>query len=271
MKIKEIPISFYYSEKLKRLPIEKLAEASGNEIPVVVSLTTIPSRLSKVHITIRSILKQSPKPKKILLWINESHQHLIPQSLKKLESKLFEIHLTHLHCSHKKLIHSIKLFPNDTIVTSDDDCLYREGWLKSLYQTHTKNPKKIIAHRIRCIKKDQDGNYLPYKKWVCSGNENPKALMAIGAEGVLYPPKIFDETVFNEKLFLQLAPKADDLWFKAMALKQGVLYMKANNSPKDSIPLMGTQKISLKKENIDQDKNRSQWQALENHFNLQID
>lgn len=271
MKLKELPESIYHTLKLRFSSVEKLKNSRGDELPLIVSLTTIPSRLGKVHITIRSILSQNPKPKKTVLWINEEQRNLIPDSLKALEGELFEIHFSHLHCSHKKLIHSLKLFAEFPIVTSDDDCIYRKNWLNSLYETHLKFPDKIIAHRIRCIKKDTKNNYLPYKQWNCDGNENPKTLMAIGAEGVLYPPNSFDNTVFDEKLFLQLAPKADDLWFKAMALKQNTQYLKAEKSPKDSIPLAGTQKISLKKENIDRDKNRTQWQNLVGYFNLSID
>jgi hypothetical protein len=271
MKLKELPVSLYHTLKLKMIAVDKVIYSINNEAPVVVSLTTIPSRLSKVNITIRSILTQSPKPKKVVLWINQDHKTLIPKSLKKLESDAFEIRFTHLHCSHKKLIHSLKDFPEYPIVTSDDDCIYRQGWLKSLYETHLKFPEEIIAHRIRCIKKDANDAYLPYKQWICDPADNPKSMMAIGAEGVLYPPGIFPEIIHDEKCFLELAPKADDLWFKAVALSVNVMYRQAENSPKETIPIIGTQGISLKKENIDQDKNRTQWIALANYFNLEID
>ncbi len=271
MKVKEIPVSLYHSLKLAALSPSELTTPTGNELPVVVSLTAIPSRFSKVHLTIRSILRQNPKPMKIVLWVNENHKELLPQSLRKLESALFEIRFTHLHCSHKKLIHSLKAFPEYPIVTCDDDCLYREEWLNSLYQTHLTNPGFIIAHRIRCIKKDSQNRYLPYKLWKCTGDDNPKALLAIGAEGILYPPHIFPEIVFDEELFLKLAPKADDLWFKAVALANAIYCKPSVNPPKETIPVWGTQKISLKKENVDEDRNRTQWEALVNYFNLSID
>lgn len=271
MKLKELPVSIYHSLKLKLTPLKERELSKKKEVAAIVSLTTIPSRFNKVHITVRSILAQNPKPKKILLWINQDHKPLIPDSLKKLVNNTFEIRYTHLHCSHKKLIHSLKSFPELPIITCDDDCIYRQGWLKSLFDTHLKFPDQIIAHRIRCIKKDTNNNYLPYKQWVCESSDNPKSKMAIGAEGVLYPAGVFPEVIFDEKLFLKLAPKADDLWFKAVALFNNVVYRQAENSPKDTIPIIGTQKISLKKENIDQDKNRTQWIALADYFKLEID
>jgi hypothetical protein len=70
MKLKEHPGSLYHTPKLRFNSLEKITKSSNNELPVIVSLTTIPSRLQKVHITIRSILTQNPKPKKVVLWIN---------------------------------------------------------------------------------------------------------------------------------------------------------------------------------------------------------
>lgn len=270
MKLKEIPVSVYHSIRLKSIAVTKLTKPQDDALPLIVSLTTIPSRLAKVHITIRSILSQNPQPFKTILWLNEEHKHLIPNSLHALESAVFEIRYTHLHCSHKKLIHTLQAFPDYPIVTSDDDCIYRKEWLNSLYQTHLKNHNFVIAHRIRCIKKDINGDYLPYKKWNCTSKNNPKSLLAVGAEGVLYPPNIFPKVIFDEKLFLELAPKADDLWFKAVALSNGILCKQAENAPKETIPILGTQKISLKKENVDEDKNRTQWKALAAYFNLEI-
>lgn len=268
MKLKEIPISLYHSFRLKNLDSDSLKRKNGDELPVVVSLTSIPSRLPKLHIALRSVLAQEPKPEKIVLWLHQSLEGKIPKSLKKLTGEIFEIRYTHLKCSHKKLIHSLRDFPDKPIVTCDDDCMYRENWLISLYQTHLKFPKNIIAHRLRCIRHDEKGGLLPYKQWFCGEKNNPRAFLPIGAEGVLYPPGVFPETAWDEALFLKLAPKADDLWFKAIALKENILPKKADNSPEIAVPLMGTQKVSLKKENVDEDKNRMQWDALTEYFDL---
>lgn len=79
------------------------------------------------------------------------------------------------------------------------------------------------------------------------------------------------KTVFNQELFLQLTPKADDLWFKAMGLLKGTKSIQAQNSGKEPIPIWGSQKVSLKKGNIGMDKNRTQWQALTDHFQLKFE
>ena len=81
------------------------------EIPVIVSLTSIPSRLSTLHLTIRSLLNQDKRPKKIILWLHHSLKKEIPKNLAALENDLFEIMYSDLICSHRKLIHSLTLFP----------------------------------------------------------------------------------------------------------------------------------------------------------------
>ncbi|HET8885331.1 MAG TPA: glycosyl transferase [Salinimicrobium sp.] len=269
MKLKEIPLSLFTAFSLRSIPVESLKSHSEPAFPIIVSLTTIESRLDKVHITIRSILAQKRKPKKILLWIPTELKNKIPQSLKKLTGDIVEIHFSHLHCSHKKLIHSLKLHPSEVIVTCDDDVMYRENWLKTLYNSHLKFPNDVIAHRVRCIRYE-NGELLPYKKWSCQADVKPEALLPIGAEGVLYPPETFSDVVFDEKLFLKLAPKADDLWFKAVALSNDKRARKAEESPELAIPLAGTQKISLKKENVDEDRNRKQWNDLAQYFGIDL-
>ena len=271
MKLKELPLSFGFSLFLRSLSRKNLTKTTEDDLKLVVSLTAIPSRFKTLDIVIRSILKQHRKPEKIVLWIAKEHRNALPASLKKLTGEIFEIRDSHLYCSHKKLIHSLNLYQGLPIVTCDDDVMYRSGWLDALYDTHVKFPKEIIAHRIRCIKTDGNGRALPYKKWNLDSDCSPKRFLPIGAEGVLYPPGIFSEQVQDENLFLKLAPKADDLWFKAMALKEGILTRQANPKIKKAIPISGTQKISLKSENVDQDKNRMQWDSLSEYFGIKMD
>ncbi|MDF4202426.1 zinc-binding alcohol dehydrogenase [Maribacter sp. SA7] len=270
MKLKEIPVSIYNSAKLLALSSDSMVSESKEEIPVIVSLTSIPSRLSTLHITIRSLLNQDVRPKKIVLWLHKSLKNEIPKKLKTLESSLFEIMYSDLTCSHRKLIHSLKLYPNDIIITCDDDMIYRKNWLRLIYQEHKLKPSKIIANQTRYITYNKNGELQSYKRWVFDDNLkfNETAVIPIGAEGVLYPPKSLSEEVTNVELFLELAPKADDLWFKAMAILKGTISIQAENKTKSPIPIIGSQKHSLKKSNIGGDKNKTQWLAITDHFSI---
>ena len=187
-----------------------------------------------------------------------------------MESSVFEIHYTHLTCPHKKLIHSIKLYPNLPIVTCDDDYIYNKYWLEYIYNQHIKYPNTVITNRARKINYDTNGELLPYSRWKYNNinDLNSKNILPIGADGILYPPKAFKDIVFNEDLFLSLCPRADDLWFKAMALLNNTSSQLSSQIPPKPIPIIGTQKVALKKENSHLNKNVTQWKALKDHFNF---
>ncbi len=270
MKLKEIPVSIYTSIKLSSLSVKSIVSETKEEIPVIVSLTSIPERLHTLHLPIRSILNQDSRPKKIILWLHESLKNEIPSKLRILESDLFQIMYSELTCSHRKLIHSLELFPKEIIITCDDDMMYRSNWLRLLYEEHKVYSNSIIGNQTRYIRYTKSGELQPYKNWIYDDGIpfNSSAVIPIGAEGVLYPPKKLSDTTTNSKLFLSLAPKADDLWFKAMALLNGTNSILAKNRAETPIPIIGSQKYSLKKSNIDGDKNRTQWLALTQHFNI---
>lgn len=268
MKLKEFPLSFYETLRLKFKTVPSLLNRQSSQVPVVVSLTTIPSRLKKVSFTIRSILDGNVLPKKIVLWLPHKIKSAVPKALTQLEGDIFSIHFTHLTCSHKKLVGTLKLYPEAVIVTCDDDFMYRKRWIEALYGEHLKHPKSILANHIRMITYDANGQLKTYKKWHYDAyrHQDSPLLMSIGAKGVLYPPNVLDAQVFNEKLFLKLTPKADDLWFKAMALLKHTPYRLSEDFVKEPIPIAGTQAISLKKDNVEKDLNSVQWNALVDYF-----
>lgn len=271
MKVKEIPVSLLNQLRLT-FDTKKGLTKGKPIIPVVVSLASIPSRLGIVHLTIKSIFNQDVLPEKIILWLHEDLKTEIPQKLAKLTGDLFSIKYTSYSSSHRKLVEPLKIFGDKIVVTCDDDMIYRKRWLSRLYECHQKKPTAIIGNQTRCISYSDSGELLPYREWKSSSEscENAKRTLPIGAGGTLYPPNTLDDLVFDQKLFLDLAPKADDLWFKAMALLKGTISIQAENNGKEPIPIWGSQKVSLKKSNITEDKNRTQWLALSQHFKLKL-
>lgn len=268
MKVKEIPISLFHSFRLLIQSKKGLVNV-GHNIPVIVSLATIPSRLNIVHLTIRSILNQSISPEKIILWLHKDLKNDIPKKLSNLEGGLFEIKFSELTSSHRKLVNTIKIHPNKVIVTCDDDMIYRKNWLENIYNSHKKNTGMVIANQVRCITY-KDDEVLAYTKWnsmngLCNNNA---AMLPIGAGGTLYPPNSLFKDVTNTELFLKLTPSTDDLWFKAMSLKQKTNSILSEHPTKEPIPIWGSQNISLKKGNIKEDKNRIQWQKVADYYNL---
>ncbi len=267
MKLKEYPISFFNILRLNCIPLKELKKKS-NTIPLIVSLTTIESRLSMVHYTIKSIMNQSLKPEKIILWVNNDDFLKIPNSLQKLEGDFLEIRTTAHKSSHKKLIPTLEIFPDKTIVTCDDDLIYEKKWLEKLYNTHKKYPADIICNKAREISFDLNNKLLDYKFWKYTQKNNFKKNLAIGEGGVLYPQNCLNKIVLDYELALKLTPKADDLWFKVMGLLNKTATRLSENPTKNFIPIPGSQKISLKKVNIGQNQNVKQMENLIQYFNL---
>jgi hypothetical protein len=267
---KELPPSIYHSLRLAAIPRTKLLKKKRESLPVVISLTSIPPRFRTLHLVVRSLLTQSHQPKKIVLWLNKDIKAQVPKSILKLQGELFEICYSELNCSHRKLIHSIERFPDEVIITCDDDMIYRNNWLFLLYQAHLKSPEHIIGNHTLYINHDSQHKPMPYREWKYpAGNElNKKAIIPIGAWGILYPPGSLAKEVLDISLFLDIAPKNDDLWFKAMALINGRLSIEADVKPDEPIPIIGSQKIALKRENKDNAYNDTVWRALSEHYNL---
>ena len=267
---KELPPSIYHSLRLSLVPTRTLLAIKRKKLPLIVSLTSIPSRFRTLHLVIRSLITQSHHPKKIILWLNQDVKQTVPKNLLNLQGDLFEICFSDLNCSHRKLIHSLEKYPDETIVTCDDDMIYRKDWLYLFYKAHQANPDQIIGFHTLHINHDDNRNPLPYRDWKYPASEmlNPKAVIPIGAWGVLYPAKSLHPEVLDIELFLKIAPKNDDLWFKTMALMNHRISAEAAVKPAEPIPIIGSQKVALKRENKDNAFNDTVWKALSDYYNL---
>ncbi len=271
MKLKELPGSLWTAWKLKRMALKDLNPPEKPEIPVIISLTSIPSRLGTLYLVIRSLLSQSYRAEKILLWLHKDLQSKIPTSLSLLVGDTFEIHYVDMTCSHRKLVHSLELYPGKIIVTCDDDLMYEATWLERLYQDHLRYPERIIAHECREIAYDNQGKLLNYDQWktqTAPGVSSPW-MMPIGYGGVLYPPGVLHKDVTRADLYLALAPRADDLWFKAMSYLNGTMTQRSQEPGQKPTPIAGSQKVSLKHTNVRETGNYEQWKAICNHYQIQ--
>lgn len=193
---------------------------------VVVSLTSFPQRMYELHYTLYSLLNQTYKPAKVVLWLGKEQFPNMEKDIPKAVLKLKENGLTimwHKNIySYTKLVPALKEFPNNIIVTADDDIFYEKNWLEKLIEAHKQYPDYIIAHRAHKVKVEKN-KIASYKKWakVINSSEASYKNFLTGVGGVLYPPNCLYKDVLNEDLFTELAPKADDVWFWAMAVLNG--------------------------------------------------
>ena len=193
------------------------------DMKLIVSLTSFPERMYDLHFTLYSLLNQDLKPDEVILWLAKDQfpngEADIPKDVLNLKKNGLSIEWCDNIFSYKKLIPALKRYPNQIIVTADDDIFYPVDWLRKLYEEHKKYPDTVIAHRVRRIALENN-SILEYADWEVSFHEEPPSYLNFftGAGGVLYPPNSLDDEVFNCNLAKKLTPTADDIWFWAMAV-----------------------------------------------------
>lgn len=191
---------------------------------LIVSLTSYPVRIHVVEQTIESILRQSLKPDAVILWLADSQfpnkEGSLPKTLVRYKKHGLQIRWCEDIKSYKKLIPALKEFPDDIIVTADDDVIYQEDWLEVLYKSYLRNPKSVHCHHMFTYQVASGYNIrgIDIVKENCVAEKNQ---VAIGIGGILYPPHILYKDVTKVDVFTQLAPTNDDVWFWAMTHIQG--------------------------------------------------
>ncbi len=191
---------------------------------VIVSLTSYGKRLHEVYLTIESLMQQTCPANRIILWLSKDvNKSDIPQILISQMQRGLEIKYCEDIRSYKKLIPCLKNFPNDVIITVDDDVIYEIDTIELLLQTYYKHPTCICSHWARDMVLNGDNKIKKYHEWNnYSTTEAPSTKkFPIGCAGILYPPQSLDKEVFNKDVFMDICPYADDVWFKAMSLKKG--------------------------------------------------
>lgn len=191
------------------------------DVPIIVSLTSYEARFKDLEISLYSLLNQSLKPDRIILWLSDEIESLndLPYEITKYIKNGLEIRFVKDIGSYTKAIYAFKEYQEAIIVTADDDIYYPKKWLELLYHSYIAHPKDIQVHRAHRVKL-KDRKILPYEKWEKHVQEESARFdnFLTGVGGVLYPPNCFLSEVFRNDIFLKYAPTADDIWFWFMAL-----------------------------------------------------
>lgn len=178
------------------IAVRQAARAAGLWQPevvedLVVSLTSFPVRISKLHRVIRGLLEQSLQPRKIVLYLSldEFPDRTVPTELAALAGDRFEIRFVEGNLRpYKKLLYALTDFPGATIVTVDDDNLYPSDCLARLWKASAANPRTVICVRGRCMR-IQDGAIAHYMDWAVTRSDKPSFMIfPVGGWGILYPP-----------------------------------------------------------------------------------
>ncbi|MFA5623651.1 MAG: hypothetical protein WC966_01150 [Bradymonadales bacterium] len=104
-------VSLFAKKQILRLSIEELSlENAESTADLIVSLTSYPPRIPTLHITLRSLLNQRVKPKRLILWLAT---RFFPNEIADLPKEIVELQDAGLensfidddYNSYNKLIH----------------------------------------------------------------------------------------------------------------------------------------------------------------------
>lgn len=200
-------------------------ELKDGEERVIVSLTSYGRRVNDVlAFSIYSILSQTYRPDEIVLWLDWNNwcDEKLPKRLIDLKKKGL---LTIRYCedlrSFKKLIPALEAYPNDIIITVDDDLYCRRNMVERLIEAHKQNPNCIITQRAHrpIVKNNEFADYNSWEDMI--SDERDGLVFPTGGAGCLYKKEYLHEDINRKDLFMKLTPLADDVWFYFMELLKG--------------------------------------------------
>ena len=198
----------------------------GDSSDIIVSLTSYGVRVNDtLPYTLYSLLLQTRLPDRIVVWLDNVNWKgsNLPPILKKFEEFGVEFFFVEDMRSYKKLIPALEMFPDNVIITVDDDLYYNPHTIEWLIDAYQKSDKRSVIGTWAYRPKAKEGHYLPYSTW---REEEPgqslEEYSLIGCGGILYPPHIFDDEILKKDLFMKMAPTADDLWFWVMEKRLGI-------------------------------------------------
>lgn len=230
---------------------------------VDVSLTTYSTRAKWVYLAIESIASGGVKPRRLILWIDdEDILGSLPKSVRRLQRRGLEVRSTINYGPHKKYYSYVECQDVFAVplVTADDDIIYPTFWLERLIDSYSAFPDSISCFRAHTIRMD-DGSIAPYRTWQACDHSRPSYLtFSTGASGALYPPDFLHSLKTRGTLFLDVAPKADDVWLHATAVASGFSTRQLESAPREFPVIPGSQHLALSRHNVILDGNDQQIQ-----------
>lgn len=222
---------------------------------IIVSLTSFPKRIEKVDKVIKTLLIQSKKPDRIILWLSKKEfpklDNDLPVQLTTLKRYGLQIRWVEEDLKpHKKYYYAMQEFPNDIVITVDDDMYYHSELVEALYNSYISHPNAISCARVNLICCNEQ-NVIAYREWKKNFSffvdMEAMDLLPVGCGGVLYPPSCFDvkrlcdiDNIQHNCLF------QDDLWLKVNELIEGIpTVLVTEHKILKPMPVKGSQETAL--------------------------
>jgi hypothetical protein len=207
----------------------KIAAIVEKNHPIIISFTTIDSRIDNIKPMVDSLLSQTLPADKINLYVSQKKgflnngikKHQIPEFIKELVNlKKINLIFTKDLGPHTKLIPCLNEHWNQDciIITVDDDRIYPKNLVEIFYENYLRE-NCIIAYRSKkMVFENSDlSSIKKYQKWPNKAQGKDLYNFALGVDGVLYKPEFFTEDIFDAQGIMCSASE-DDVWFNLIRL-----------------------------------------------------
>ena len=243
-----LPVEYLLTQSNRKY---RLGESDKTKDRIIVSLTTFPARIGKVWLVIETLLRQTKKPDRIVLWLSKEQfasLDRLPKRLLRMQQRGLCIELREGDIrSHKKYYYALKEYPEDCLVTVDDDILYNSRILDITWRRHMQYPQAVIANYTHNML-FEGGEALPYSQWERNVKEGQNLFFGSGG-CTLFPPHCMSPEVTDADVALRLCPTADDVWLNAMTRKQKTAIVSTDYHT-EYLPIMNGKTPHLADENL---------------------
>lgn len=231
---------------------------------LIVSLTSYPPRFPTLAPTVRSLLRQTVRPDRVILWLGDGDERLLPAEIAAMPD--LEVHTCPNWRSYKKIVPTLLKHPDAYVVTADDDIYYSNNWLEQMIPALDQGASIVClrAHRIRMDSQTRPAGYEAWEHNI-PAPEAGALVFPTGVSGVLYAPRVFHLDVTRSDLFMKFAPTADDVWLYWMHRMAGSRSQKVGGRTR-ILEWSGSQATSLRTENRKGSGNDDAITALLNHY-----
>jgi hypothetical protein len=265
-----LPIYFVLT---RNKPQYKLDETEKKDGRLIVSLTSFPKRIHRLWLVVESILRQTQKPDAIIVWLSKEQfpvMESLPDSLLRLRKRGLKIELRDGDLrSHKKYFYSIKEYPEDFIITVDDDIYYHNTMIAELVNLSNSYPQTICCHYAAYVGYDSERLLLPYSDWIRIKSQTRPSfdILAGSGGGTLYPPHSLHSEVLNDKVFMHICGHADDVWLYCMSILNRTPTVKSSY-PSMPLPIIYSNNYKLAYYNRHNSGNDAQMQSVRNYIKM---
>lgn len=192
-----------------------------------VTLTSWKGRIGYIHITLLRLLKNTVKPKKIILNLSSDEfpkkELELPRKLLDIQKKYknFEIYWVKEDTNvFKKLMPTLKRFKNDLIITMDDDILY---------------PYDIFENMLKCYKKKGANRPMSFGKRTSDWRIGDMIINSHFGPGTIVKYKYFNDTIediYNQTTKELIDKKIkcyDDVLYTISSIVNGYNYIRCKD------------------------------------------